>query len=230
MKFILFLTLITANNYCFGQTIKLFIDYPGLRVGEEVELKYQIDQKDSAANRWTGNFDNSLDGTIKLAGTMTKVGMNRIGPLTLRFNETDYKSNELSIHIDSALPNVVNGIWVRHIQYDNQEYLVVEQRTTATAKAKQNGNSISSEYSTRNGDFIELIESSFPNTLKVDFTSSYSRNQQIAASGNNKGGFPYYKRWVYQLTKKEGYKGDYTVSARNFKNFPGGNKLAVLIR
>lgn len=233
IKYISAIVLLTLSIHLSGQSIEFSLVNPAPRLGDEIEIKYNI-LDDSATVPDYGKLNALMSasmlqpvrktlgtGTLKLTSLQMDTGLISIGPLSLTFNHKILKSDSLQIRLDAKLPNEKTGIWIRQVTFKGVEYLIIEQRIAGEWEVKKTRNSTTSTFDTDDEEYIEIMETETDN---ISFFGgySYSASQSLPIDGEDitVG----YKLSIYTINKKSSFKAPFKLDKSNLKNLSKKNK------
>ena len=213
----------------FGQIVKLDINNPVPRIGEDISVNYTIRMTNQKVT-----FPISPDklkeikvndigtGSLTLQDYASDTGRVIIGPLTFVIDGKMFKSDSLVLNIYPKLPDAANGFWTRFIKYRGEYYLITEQRISGEWKYKKDSKHSSSMSFDQEGiKFAEITESTINfDDLKFSFKYSTSSSQVIDKEDILGSGTVHYKLYVYRIEAAQNYKNDFVLKKKFFDNFP----------
>lgn len=207
MTGVIFLTAFTAVQ---AQKARLSLPIPAFRVGDNVEIKYEL-YKDNTTD-WESKVG---EGSIKLEKTFLTPGKYPVGPLFLQINGVKYASDTIAVQVDDALPEEKNGIWIRQVQFNGKEYILVEQRIGGDWETVSTGtNSTNTSFKAKSDEFAEIDPGQLDNApVNLQFNYSYSTTQNMT-----EGSSANYKISVYVLAKQANFSGSFTLTRKHFKD------------
>jgi len=200
-KFI-FLTLIICSLNTFGQqSLKIEIDNPEPRVGEDVLFSINIDFLKT-------NLQEKLGAEIELTRSTSthglqsddferiinfnKIGMNKIGPFEFDFNGRKYFTNQIVVNVQPKI-KLEESLIVRVSEINSQKYIIIEQLVKNIAKTELNEDGgittylggvtpENFEFASINESFCENIELDDKNTSSETLTSENPKYEEIGYS------------------------------------------------
>lgn len=145
-----------------AQNVKLKTLYPEPRVGQSITLTLELDFIEDY-------IKSSLPSELKLSGSSAfskyqadiqanDTGYFQIGPYTFEFNGQKLQTDSIVLHVLEPLEKK-EGVWIRLIEYDSIQYLIVEQyidNEWKKDKKRKEGSSMS--LTTNALDFVTLKE------------------------------------------------------------------------
>lgn len=177
------LTFLFATGMLISQaqdSLKLEVDNPAPRRGDEVELSLSLEFIDAAVNAQlnegfepeTNNYQSAEDFTKTIL--VKDTGMLTLGPFTFNFDGKLYESNVLRLRVEEKLPRE-EGVFVRSIRYEGKVYIVVEQ----LADTRDTENLITLVEAPQEGLKLQFrssstTSSSVPDDLKMLMKGSFS--------------------------------------------------------
>jgi hypothetical protein len=217
----------------FGQVGTLELVNPGTRVGDKIELKVLFEAKDlDALDSKTGKTreeselitNNKLGtGEIKLSQPASDTGVVSVGPLKLTVQNVEYVTNTIAVKIYPALPSdIKDGLWMRIINYNDENFLIIEQRiSNKGTKKKTGGNEAIISIGDSGVNYFELDEEKFEE-LGIDIITSNSKtHSQVAGKSDVSGSETVsYKQVVYKFKKTIAFAKPIKVDRKLFKVFP----------
>src|ERR1051325_2105817 len=97
----------------------LIVDNPGPRVGDNIKLSIRLEAGEESIGR----------GDIELYEQAENVGSVTFGPFTFTVAGKVYETGTVTVNVSPKLPaNVLDGIWVRLIPFQEEYFLIIEQR------------------------------------------------------------------------------------------------------
>lgn len=200
MKLTLLILLFTLTLQA-QDTLKLRVDNPQPRVGDQVRLFFSLKfieedlqnqlPQGVATNKASSIFGRS-NNSLSRALTYEKSGPHTIGPFHFHLNGKDIYTDSIVMDVLEELPLEV-GLWVRYATSNGKHYIIMEQM-------------IESDHESKN-----LKSSSFFQSSSTKSSSSTTRTSSYSIGGENKPNDKY-----AQLTKtpEEGV----TVALRNSRS------------
>jgi hypothetical protein len=214
--------------FCNAQTLELKISNPQPRLGQSFSLSVDIDTVCATFFSFLSDkfklstAKNASNETPEMAieAVATKLGRNKIGPLSLAINGRKYITNAVEFDIADSLPAVDKGFWIRTSRLNDTTVLVLtDQRIPALTYYDRSGNSLNITQKTSEADKeAKLIyDTEDIDNAKVNLEVGRSETQSIQLVLHELN-FKYCF-WVYKITifdKKKPvilHKGD-------FRNIP----------
>ncbi|RAV98958.1 hypothetical protein [Pseudochryseolinea flava] len=115
---ILFFTI--AHN-ALAQRLKLTVNNPAPRIGDELAVSYNID---GSAHGMLG-----IGAVSMMPAFLADKGPVTIGPIAITLNGVLYTSDSLVLHVAQPLPaGIKDGVWIRKVESNGVAYIIVEQR------------------------------------------------------------------------------------------------------
>jgi hypothetical protein len=115
-----------------------------------------------------------------------------------------------------ALPeNLGEGIWIRYVEFDKKNYLLVEQRIPDSPKKEDTSQGAVISLSTEGATFAELDKEKLERD-GIKIVSSYS-STAMNKVGN---GYVNYKISTFIFEKNSNFKNPIKINGRYFSNFP----------
>ena len=149
---------------------------------------------------------------LKIRNIARVEGLNFIGPLSININGKTYLSDTLSINVIEEIDKAEDGIWIRYVNFQNKNFIIIEQIVNAKPR-RESENKVT--FDNQDVTFAELDLSKF-NSNKIKIWNP--------ASNSSFG----YKRWLYQYQKKEGYE-PIILDKKYFKNLPKKVKIDEVV-
>lgn len=231
MRSILFaLALLCFNLLSAQDTLKLAVDNPGPRVGDEVELSFSFDffsdhlksQLNSEVEMKSSlsAFGSNSDKLIRRI-EFTKQGKRTIGPFKFGFNGKTLTTDSISFDVAEKLP-FEEGVWIRLISdYQDNKLLIVEQLVKNESDYSDNKNGFSYTIGGKMDEKTELveIEEVSENGLEITFRSSKSKTRTKDGGDTYAAGLTYsFKK--YQIEFDESFDGPFTLKKKHLINLP----------
>lgn len=203
MKYNLLFLFLFNSGLTFSQNFTLTSNNPEPRMGQEFEVSGYLNDTLTEVR-----FNNIL----KIRNIARVEGLNLIGPLSININGNTYLSDTLTINVIEELDKTKEGIWVRYVNFQNKDYIILEQVINAKPR-RESQNKVT--FDNQDVTFAELDLSQF-NSDEIKIWNP--------ASNSSFG----YKRWLYQYHKKEGYE-PITLDKKYFKNLPKKAKIDKVV-
>ena len=203
MKYNLLLIFLFNWGLTFSQNFNLTSNNPEPRMGQEFEVSGYLN--DTLTNVRFSNI-------LKIRNIARVEGLNFIGPLSININGKTYLSDTLSINVIEEIDKAEDGIWIRYVNFQNKNFIIIEQIVNAKPR-RESENKVT--FDNQDVTFAELDLSKF-NSNKIKIWNP--------ASNSSFG----YKRWLYQYQKKEGYE-PIILDKKYFKNLPKKVKIDEVV-
>ncbi|MBL7943138.1 MAG: hypothetical protein JNM00_10250, partial [Flavobacteriales bacterium] len=142
-----------------------------------------------------------------------------------------YQTDSVHLWIAPDLPDLETGIWMRQVESDGRQLLILEQRMPLKEKIT-NSKDGSAQITWESGDedFASIDQESLEGTgVMFDFKYSQSKQQSVKVKGGNAYHMVYYKYSVYEIHTYDGYNGKLELKKKHFSKFPSGVPLETLI-
>ncbi len=209
--------------YCWGQRIKLETNNPAPRVGDEVTIKFTIEKKTldtvglSKGEKFQAEVMNVVTtGQLEISDWyLDQVGPLKIGPLQIPINGKTYTTNVLELTVNPELPPIENGIWIRLINIQDEDYLIYEQRRPmenkgTTHKDTETQPSSSADVIWATLDVYKLYE----NGIETEKESEMTTVQYLDLGQ----GTVYYRRTIYKCKFLKTFNGHLLINESFFIN------------
>jgi hypothetical protein len=233
MKKILLTILVLGLGRAFAQVGTLELVNPGPRVGEKIELKFlfedkdlsQLESKKDKTREESELVANNKLGTgeIKLTQLASDTGVVSIGPLKMMVHNVEYVTNKIEVKVYPALPsNIKDGLWLRIITYNNENFLIIEQRiSNKGTKKKATDNEIVIGVGDNGTTYFEFNEDKFEE-MGIDIITSNSKtHSQVVDKADAFGsGTVNYKQMVYKFIKTNTFAQPFKVDKKLFMVYP----------
>lgn len=229
---IIFLLFLALSGY--GQdTLTLIIDNPEPRVGDVVQISFNIDFLVDHLREQTVEtieFTKPLfatNNTFTQSIKFTREGKSTIGPYQFEFNNKQYVSTSIEVNVEKELP-YQDGLWVRYVRLEEKQYLIVEQLISNQSDYKTEENGFSYTVGgISNEDYAELTEVPLDG-VRFQFKGSKSNTRRPEGDDLFAPGYSYsIKR--YEVIFEEGYKGKFKLEKEHIKNFPKNTKFKPIL-
>ncbi|MFY0630853.1 MAG: hypothetical protein JXR05_10765 [Flavobacteriaceae bacterium] len=229
-KAVILITILLFSITSIGQEkVKISLANPSPRIGDEVTLNINVDffsaflkkaiNKDSLHLKTFSNgyFSKTLSRKIIFDEVKEYV----IGPFSFEFNGYKYTTNTITVSVLPELP-IKAGLWLRHIESDGEQYIIIEQHIKNISNKPKN---VNGSYSYNLGgvkpndkEFAELNKD-LTNGIELYENSSATKTVTGEITGINTLGFSYSMK-KYKVIFDKTFKGSYKVSKKDFKNLP----------
>src|SRR5580704_6614827 len=158
MRLTTLLIALSTSICSWGQVFKLETSNPAPRVGDELTISVDLSKLNQRGPEYSLNPDsvNSKrkeswkdilrrsenhigDISFKISEWfLTEPGPLKVGPFQIPINEKVYLTNELQLTVSPKLPeDIIEGVWVRLLNFQGVEYILFEQRQPGSFKQKQ---------------------------------------------------------------------------------------------
>jgi hypothetical protein len=235
MRLTILLVTLTISFCSWGQIFKLETSNPAPRVGEEITISCSLSKvsPDSIINNKGESWEDLLRqsenhiGDISLEISdwfLTESGRLKIGPFQIPINDKIYLTSELNVTVYPKLPEeIVEGIWVRLLCFQGEDYVILEQRTVGkeTAKTDSNGQTTYS-ISTEDVNWASL------NLEKIERMGiEISKNGSRGTIQTLNIGSALYMMTVYKYKTLTSFKGQLTIDKGLMINGPDKGHFEV---
>lgn len=226
-----FLALSIATCLFAQQNIKISVNNSEPRVGQEFILTVESEFLDSYLKQVlpteltisTGPFSTS-DTYRKLMAT--KEGQMTIGPLEFTFNGVKYKSNSITINVIPMLGDS-EGLWVRKIRLDEDDYIVIEQILIAKKITTYDKSTTTDTWESRSDEFARLIvDTDFEGIKFKDSRSGIGGHPDILNSHPSEISYSYK---YYKIIKSPDFDGKVKLTKKHFVNLPDDVELKTIV-
>jgi hypothetical protein len=131
---------VLATQESVGQNLRLIINNPLPRINQEIEFSYFYTNSE-IENRWEAKMDNAgannlITGDIKIKDSINTTSQITLGPIEIRYNGKNIKSDSLTIKVFNALPDTNQGIWINQVIIERNLFLIIEQRVPLSLDKK----------------------------------------------------------------------------------------------
>lgn len=194
---------------------ELTTNNPAPRIGDGIEIRLKI-----------ANDDERAGGTITIK-TPDKIGPVNIGPLKLTIGSKTFETNILTINVSPKLPDdVKDGMWIRLVEFQNEEYLIIEQRiSNQWIKERKSEDEVSISH----GDgvrYASLIEEKLENYgIEINSGSTNTSSQILDKKDMFGSGTVSYRRSTYKIKRTDGFKSQILIDETLFNDFPNNVKI-----
>jgi hypothetical protein len=222
------LTLITLP-LLFAAYLKLYLNNPAPRVSDELGIEFQMGTNGVLDRPEPGM---NAVGTIKLNNLRSDSGWVWIGPFSMSIDGVVYKTDSVHLWIAPNLPAEETGFWMRQVESDGRQLLILEQRMPLKQKVGKGSDRGTTEITWTAGDedFASIDQASLEGTgVFMDFKYSQSNQQTIRVNNGLDYLFVYYKFSVYEIHKSAEFKGELELKRKHFVKFPSGVPLETIM-
>jgi hypothetical protein len=214
----------------FAQNIQIKVDNTEPRLGQEFDLT--ID---------TGFFEEFLTGafrdSLEFEETSSNKGMKKtivakrlgpmtIGPLKFEFNGVTYFSNTILINVIQNLTDK-EGVWVRKIKIDNEDYIVIEQIVTLKPVETRSANTWNTEWKATEENLVKLIKE--PENGDLEFSD---RRSGMGGHPDKSKEYPpsvSYSYKFYEIKRGPAFKGPFRLREKHFEKLPKGTNIPDIV-
>lgn len=236
MKLTFTLLLLSLLTCGFGQNSKLTVYNPAPRVGDEIEVtitlkKENLEQIESKKTKTIKEFNMVNDnfrasGKLKFSRLASEPGVKTIGPFIFNFDGHSVSTDSIELTIYPALPDSVkDGIWIRNVEFNSDNYLLIEQRLSDQWKRESNGNSSSLSHGGDGVTYALLDKDKFKSMgLEISNSSSSSSSQIVDEDDIFGSGTVSYRIATFKYNKTEDFK-KFKLSKKFFSDLPPNYKL-----
>jgi hypothetical protein len=217
------------------ERIKLSVDNPAPRIGDEVELRFSMpifseilsSQLENvvglAVKPSRGYRENEVVQTL----TFEKVGNYAVGPFYFTINGEEFKTDSIVIEVFEALPKE-EGLWVRKTEFIGTTYIIIEQIIKQKQEIKKDENSYSFTTAADKDEFAELKEE--PQTgITMEFRSSRSM-PLVPENGSffGSGIVLNYSFKKFEVIVSDDFIGEFMLSEKDFIRLPKKHKIDII--
>lgn len=225
----LFFALLFFGTVNAQDTLKLKINNPAPRVGDEIEISFSLEFI-------TQEIENQIKGDVIVSndfyyGTnpdyfrktleFTKAGEQTVGPFKFDFNGKTFVTDSVTISVDKKLP-FEEGVWIRVAQDGyGQKYLIIEQLIGNKSDYKKEKDGFSYTAGGEKDDNIEFADLDKENIDEVSIGNSQSMENTRTAEGADifAPGLRYsFKKYTYTVSDR--FEGTFSFKKKHFKNLP----------
>lgn len=230
MKRITILLLIICSLNVSGQEkLKIEIDNPEPRVGQDVTFSINVDflsdyfkkelSKDIDFTRSTSIFGMQSDDFERVI-IFKKANIYTIGPFDFKFNGKSYTTNSIKVNVLPELP-MENGLWVRVTEFEGEKYLILEQLISNESDKTDTENGYSHTIGGVKPEGIEFAELNEDLTNGIELSNYSSASSTLRPDGAElfDVGFSYSIK-KYKVNFVEDFNGTYLVSKKDIINLP----------
>ena len=215
-------------------TVKIEIDNAAPRVGDKVELSFDIQFLNDEIQKQLPHGV-KLEATTSTFGEQTsklkkvinfeKSGSYTVGPFSFEFNGRKIVTDSIEVNVAEALP-FKEGVWVRYIETPTEKYIIVEQLlgNKSDYKKTDNGFSYTVGGVSDKAEVVEIIEN--PATgleirMKRSVTTTKTKEGDIFTPGLT------YSFKKYEITMSSEFKGNFKLKEKHLKNVPKKTKVEI---
>src|SRR5690349_20173903 len=135
----------------YAQIVKLSVSNPAPRVGEQFSVSFELEKNDPdslevaddiMAKLLVSDMNSVGRGEIEISDWfLSDAGPLKIGPIQIPINGKIYETSVLDLTVSPKLPEDIDeGIWIRQLNFQGQEYIILEQRLRGEFKPEKNKN------------------------------------------------------------------------------------------
>lgn len=218
MKSILTIIVLIGAVPALGQIVKLEPSNPAPRVGDSFSISFILEKHDPdslevaddiIAKLMVSSMNRVGDGNLEISEWfLTDPGSLKIGPLQIPINGKNYITNVVDMTVSPKLPEDIDeGIWIRQLNFQGQEYIILEQRCPGQMKPKTNENGRTTySMSTADGKWAKLnMDKIQRKGIEIEEKGSRASIQPIAI------GDALYMVTVYTYKPLPSFKGRLTI-------------------
>lgn len=229
MRSILFLASLFCVTVLQAQdTLKLSINNPAPRLGEEVELSLSLDflakEIESQLNDGIDLLDSpSYSGGKKLLTKLvfSNVGVQQVGPFQFNFNGKEMLTDVLTVDVAEKLP-FEEGVWFRSVtDSKGDQFLIIEQYMNNESNYQKEELGFSYTVGGVLGEgkkYVEIDDTS-KYGIEFDFKQSNSTTKREEGSDPFSVGMSYsFKK--YLIVFDDSFSGSFTLKKKHLKNVP----------
>lgn len=226
------------SEKCIGQVVVLNVNNPFPRIGDEIEIGYQIEDTSSLGrdkfledklknqNKLYEIFKSYKNrelgkGTLKFTNIIEDTGYNTFGRFSFVVNGIKVESDTVVLYVEKSLPNEENGIWMRQRSYKEQDYLIIEQRISGEWVETKTDDTTKTEFISSSNYFVEIDDKKVKES-EITFIFSSSHSQDVVI--NNKTETVNYKITLYNVNRTGLFNSPLKLNKRNLKNLPKNQK------
>lgn len=182
---------------------KLVVSSIAPRVGDEILIQVLFDTPTASTSKESNFYtdDYLIKSEIKINKLVTQAGTMWIGPFTFKIDGKELTTDSVSIQVAEELPGQNNQVIVRQVTYQEKQYLVVEQTTPPQKNDKPKYTSLNLKSLEKEGLVL---------TEKQNYTTSSTKKYNNIT----------FSRTIYEIKKETDFSRAYTLTAKNFDNFP----------
>jgi hypothetical protein len=206
---LLFIGLIISNLLSAQDTLKLMLNRPAPRVGDEVELSFSL-------NFLTEDLKRQLNDEIELGNSpyaysgikdaflktiqFNSPGKHTIGPFQFNFNGKSIITDSIVVDVAQKLP-FEKGVWVRVVSdADGKQYIIIEQLS-------------------RNLTNLAELKAIAEKGIEISYAASISSSRRRESEDKSGPKLSYsYKK--YRIDFSDDFNEPFILKKEHFSNFP----------
>ncbi len=235
MKKLFFIYCLVAMTVsAFSQSFTLELSNPYPRIGDNVSVEYEInpiqpvygDVLDKRSKPVVVGSCHAPDytiakGSFELTQELDSIRNYTVGPLSITIDGVQYESNALTFSVQPKLPEVTTGFWVNFIKFNDDYYLILEQRIPGwinSAFLHNLSESTNNPFAEIVFDALKSIEKRYDDIVILQPKSSTSQ-RSVKGRRNEKSKYTQ-KRTVYKVWLSDDYDDSFVLTKDLFKNLP----------
>ena len=227
------LALFSFSGLIAQKAVTISVDNVEPRVGQEFLITIESDFLDSYLKQILpteidirpGAAPSLTKDTYKTL-MATKEGQITIGPLEFSFNGKKYKSNILKINVIPALGDE-EGLWIRQIRLDDDDYILLEQILTAKKFTSRTGNTTTIKWESVDDQFAKLIVNT--DFEGIEFKDSHSGTGGHPDKVKSHPAEIRYSYKYYRIEKLSDFKAPLKLKKEHFVDLPMNFELKDII-
>lgn len=114
----------------FSQSIRTEVSNPEPRVGQEISIRYYMNELDQKINQAilpsTALAQQNAAPIMSKTITLQDTGVYTLKPIELKFNDETFRTDEVKIHVLEALKNE-EGLYARVVKNGNTDLVIIEE-------------------------------------------------------------------------------------------------------
>lgn len=225
----LIIALVSATCVNAQDTLKLKINNPAPRVGDEIELSFSLELiTEEIEKQLNGDIIVSNDSFFGMNSDyfrktleFTKAGVQTVGPFQFDFNGKTFVTDSVTVSVEKKLP-FEEGVWIRVAQDGyGQKYLIIEQLIGNKSDYKKEKDGFSYTAGGEKDENIEFADLDEENIAEVSIGNSQSMENTRTAEGAEifAPGLRYsFKKYTYTVSDR--FEGTFSFKKQHFKNLP----------
>lgn len=192
-----------------GQNLRLTVKNPLPRINQEIEFSYFYTNSE-IRNRFEANIDNAgvnnlITGDIEINDSINTASQITLGPIEIRYNGKNLKSDSLTIKVFNSLPDTNQGIWINQVIIEGSLFIIIEQRVPLYLNRTKYANF-------NRGEFLKLNVEPYEFSC---YTSSFQANENSIGRDEFRE-----RRTILLLRNLENLKSDLNINESFFKDLP----------
>jgi len=192
-----------------AQSLRLIVKNPLPRINQEIQFGYFYTNSNTS-NRYEASIDNGgvnnlITGDINILDSTNTTSQITLGPIELKYNGKNIKSDSLTIKVFEALPDTNQGIWINQVYIEENLFIIIEQRVPLSLGR--------TKYASFNrAEFLKF---------NIDAYEYSTQTSSFQVSGNRIEKNEYRERRTILLIRNlENLKSDLTIKDSFFKDLP----------